>query len=357
MMKVAILTPFNRNYGGGEVYINNLCRILNEEKKLDCVLLTPDDSIFDCKLLKIRDISSYFKLFKSSVYLLRFLRSHKFDILILNDIFISQFSWFIKKLTKCRVISLIHGEISYNRVNNPFLSRLITKIRAKLIWFGSDEIFSVNKSNLRYFKSKVTVIGNFLDKNFYSLVLQYENCAIEKIYDFIYCGRITGVKNLDKLICIFKQYVEQYDINSKLIIVGDGENLNHIKEMINKLKLEKNIALTGFVNRKELIKYYYQSKVLLLLSKSEGFPTVVLEALACGLPCIAINKGSISEVIINGYNGYIFDEVEGEEKSICVAMKELAMNNYKYYSNCKESVCNYLEDEFKERVLKKIVAE
>ena len=357
MKKAAILTPFNKNYGGGEIYINNLCRILNEEEKLDCVLLTPDDTFFDCKLLKIKDISSYFKLFKNSIYLLRFLRSHKFDILILNDIFISQFSWFIKKFTKCRIISLIHGEISYNRFNNPFLSRLVTKIRAKLIGIGCDEIFSVNRSNLKYFRNKITVIGNFLDKNFYSLVSQYENCKMQKIYDFIYCGRITGVKNLDKLICVFKQYVEQYDINSKLIIVGDGENLNRIKEMIDKLELKKNITLTGFVNRKELIKYYYQSKVLLLLSKSEGFPTVVLEALACGLPCIAINKGSVSEVIINGYNGYVFDRIEGEENSICLTMRELAINNDKYYLNCKKSVNNYLEDKFKERVLKKIVVE
>ena len=77
--------------------------------------------------------------------------------------------------------------------------------------------------------------------------------------------------------------------SAKLIIIGgfeSEENRNRLYELLSKLDLNNNVQVTGFVRDEEIAKYLSMSKVFVFPTRFEGFGLSVIEAMACGLPCI-----------------------------------------------------------------------
>ena len=92
--------------------------------------------------------------------------------------------------------------------------------------------------------------------------------------------------------------------NPKIIflVVGKGPDFNNVQLRIERLGIEKNFRLTGFVKNEDLPFFYNAADFFVLPSKSgEGLPLVALEAMACGLPVIATNVGGIREISMKDY--------------------------------------------------------
>lgn len=88
-----------------------------------------------------------------------------------------------------------------------------------------------------------------------------------------------------------------------LIIAGDGPDRDFLDKQINHLCL-KNVEIVGAV--KEISNMYLASKILVLTSRYEGFPMVMVEAQCFGLPAVSFDcKTGPSEIIINESTGYI----------------------------------------------------
>jgi glycosyltransferase involved in cell wall biosynthesis len=86
------------------------------------------------------------------------------------------------------------------------------------------------------------------------------------------------------------------------LVIGKGPDFNDVKAKVAQLGMEKNFVLAGFVSDEDLPSYYNAGDFFVLPSKSgEGLPLVALEAMACGLPCVATDVGGIGEVMISGY--------------------------------------------------------
>lgn len=115
----------------------------------------------------------------------------------------------------------------------------------------------------------------------------------------LFVGRIAQEKNLELLI----QAMNELQNNIKLLIVGDGPQLNALKSMSN-----QNIIYTGSIDWNDNIQYYYFiADCFATASQSETQGLTVIEAMAAKLPVIAINDESFANTVKNGYNGYIFD--------------------------------------------------
>lgn len=119
----------------------------------------------------------------------------------------------------------------------------------------------------------------------------------------LYVGRLSYRKGLFDLLECAKQIVRGQDV--KFVIVGKGELEKTIKSKIIKHRLENKIMLIGHVNYKKLIEIYQNATIFLLPSHYEGLPTVLLEAMSCGLPVVATAIGGCLDVIRDGYNGLI----------------------------------------------------
>ncbi|WP_046505511.1 glycosyltransferase [Paenibacillus riograndensis] len=128
---------------------------------------------------------------------------------------------------------------------------------------------------------------------------------IEGVTKIGFVGRLNKQKGLDLLIPILKS-IEPLLINKyKFTVIGEGEEKIHLLELVNKLKLNDCVEFIGPKSdiNSELIKFDF----LLLPSRKEGLPLVMLEAMACGLPVVANNVGAIYEVIQNKVNGFIIN--------------------------------------------------
>ena len=125
--------------------------------------------------------------------------------------------------------------------------------------------------------------------------------------DFVitFVGRIAKEKNIDFLIDAHKDLVKKQK-NIKLIIIGDGPELESFKKKAKRLNLEDNIVFTGKVPWEEVPIYYQLSSVFSTASTTETQGLTVIEAMAGGITPICIDDESFRNVIVDDLNGKIF---------------------------------------------------
>lgn len=120
----------------------------------------------------------------------------------------------------------------------------------------------------------------------------------------LYTGVLRARKGLFDLLKCAK-IVKQRRPESKFVICGTGPLLSNLKELVNTMGIQENVIFTGRVERKKLIQLYQGASVHVLPSVYEGLPTVLLEAMSCGLPVVATNIGGTRDVISSNENGLL----------------------------------------------------
>jgi glycosyltransferase involved in cell wall biosynthesis len=123
----------------------------------------------------------------------------------------------------------------------------------------------------------------------------------------LYVGRLTEEKNLFTLLRAFKEIKNGYD-NVTLLIIGEGELRNDLESFTLKKEID-NVRFEGFIENKELPRYYAIADVFVLPSRDETWGVVVTEAMACALPLILSDKvGCRGDLLKVGRNGYCFEK-------------------------------------------------
>lgn len=135
-------------------------------------------------------------------------------------------------------------------------------------------------------------IFNIIDKSRYRRELNY---SLEKKY-IIYAGHLEMVKGSDYLIHIYKKVLEKNN-NVEMFIIGDGNMRNEICDNINKENLKDKVHYIKHLPQDQLSIYIGMSDLFILPSRNEGWPCVVNEALACGVPVVGSNVPGIEEAI------------------------------------------------------------
>lgn len=139
---------------------------------------------------------------------------------------------------------------------------------------------------------------------------------------FLAAGRMVYAKGFDTLIDAFKIFAEKNQ-DWQLLLVGDGEDLPKLKEKIRKYGLENRIITPGKTDN--IQQYYLQSSVLLLSSRWEGMPMIVLEGLEMGCPVVAFDIDAMQPLVTDGVEGLIVKEKQDPEK-YAQAMLKIAEN-------------------------------
>lgn len=120
--------------------------------------------------------------------------------------------------------------------------------------------------------------------------------------DFVFC--FVGRLNKDKGLSELSEAFSKMPGNVQLLIVGDHDPSAPINpEVINFFESHPRVNLLGY--QKDIRPALYSSNILILPSYREGFPNVVLQAGAMGLPCIVTNINGCNEIIESEYNGWL----------------------------------------------------
>lgn len=161
-------------------------------------------------------------------------------------------------------------------------------------------------------------IERFYKENFNIKELQElkKNLGLRKD-DFVilFVGRLAAEKSVDLLIDAHVGICKKYP-HAKLLIVGDGPDIDKFKKQVNKLKISDNVIFTGKISWKEVPKYYAISTIFTTASKSETQGLTVIEAMAASLPVVCIQDESFEDAVIDGLNGYFFKNKRQYKKQI-----------------------------------------
>ena len=211
-------------------------------------------------------------------------------------------------------------------------------------------------------KKEIEVIPNFIDfTRFMKLDKEHFKKAIalnnEKL--LIHTSNFRKVKRVEDTIRIFHQVKQE--VNSKLMLVGDGPERACAEELARKLNVEKDVMFLGKQDAVEELLAI--ADLYLMPSESESFGLAALEAMACEVPVISSNTGGIPEINIHGDTGFLSDVGNVDEmarNALKILSNEDTLKRFKTNSLIqakKFDIANILPtyERFYEKVLKESV--
>ena len=135
--------------------------------------------------------------------------------------------------------------------------------------------------------------------------------------DFVilFVGRIAKEKSIDFLIKNLKAILKKVP-KARMIIVGDGPDMNELALLVRENKLDKHVTFTGKVPWSEIPKYYQLANVFVTASKTETQGLTVIEAMAAEKPVVAIKDESFELVMKDKQDGLFFETKEEYQRLI-----------------------------------------
>jgi glycosyltransferase involved in cell wall biosynthesis len=122
-------------------------------------------------------------------------------------------------------------------------------------------------------------------------------------------GRCRPEKNLTQFV-----KAALYDSKNQYVLVGDGEQLEQLKELS-----QGKVIFAGGVNNNDVPYWMCAADILANTSFTEGFPVALLEGLASGLPIVAPRVCGIPEIIEHGKNGLLSEPNDYKSTAECVS--------------------------------------
>ena len=204
---------------------------------------------------------------------------------------------------KGKTISWNHGDIydlKYKK-RDKFLQDRSYRYVNKIVAISQNTYNSIVEIFPKY-KEKTMIINNSIDLNdVYKKAEQH--IEIEKTnFTILFAGRFDENKNPDLLIETAKA-LKNKKIEFEMWLLGKGELQEKIENKIKLYKLEKECKILGY--KENPYPYFKKADLIMLCSKSEGFPTVLAEGLALGKPFVSTNVGGIQELSSDGKCGII----------------------------------------------------
>lgn len=257
----------------------------------------------------------------------------------------------LKNKYNYKLISRIHGYDIYEerRIGGYMpLKRQFTK--------NIDKIFTITNSANKYLHDIYGFDYGVLELSRLGVEDKNINTKANKdnILHIVSCSFLTEVKQVHKIIEALA-IVGKKNSTVRYIWthIGDGELYSFTSNLASKLlsKLSNvRYDFKGRMNNEDVYKFYQVNKVdvFINVSKSEGVPVSIMEAMSCHIPVIAPNIGGISDMVISGKNGILLsDQCKVNEIVLALEKKEYfhnintRSNAYNLFTKMYEASHNY----------------
>lgn len=219
-----------------------------------------------------------------------------------------------------KVMELHQSKLFHHQYNRSGLMGLADKVRA---WMDErlvrkfDRFVVLTQEDMQMWGEMpgIRVIPNAA--NF--IAEKYSDCSAKRV---IAVGRLDYQKSFDRLIQVWEK-VHQQMPDWRLDIFGQGEWQEMLQGMIDERRLQETVKLNG--PTKNIGQEYSESSMIVMSSHYEGFPMVMIEAMACGLPAVSFDfKCGPRDIIKEGENGLVVKDgdIDGLAKTMMTLMRD-----------------------------------
>jgi glycosyltransferase involved in cell wall biosynthesis len=325
-MKLLYIVPTINNEGGVARVLSVKANYLIEKLGYDVAILTQNKGNFPLFYSYNEKITFHDMILKGAFFQFfnEYRKSLKNQIAIIKPDIIIVCDNGLKAYTlpfildgKIPVIFECHGSkyIEEQESKNTFFSKLILELKYKFKNFGAnryDKFVALSSDSLGEWKvNNAIVIPN-------PLWFSTDKSSDLKNKKAICVARHTHEKGVDRLLDIWQKVIKTHP-DWKLDVYGKSAKNQALEKRIEKLNANDNI--TFYEPVKNINEKYLESSLYLMTSRFEGFPMVLIEAMASGLPCIAYDCPCGPRAIITDKNGYLIKN--GNENDFVKAIENL----------------------------------
>lgn len=180
---------------------------------------------------------------------------------------------------------------------------------------GPETMVEFYKKELNIKPEKMTLLYNDIDTSRFVVCSEEEKKELKKSVGIdenkkivLFVHRLTPMKRFYMQLPYVVEKEEFRKLNALLVIVGNGPDYKRIKEQVEKSKFKDLVKMIGEIPNKQIMDYYKMADVFINPSYSEGFPRVVIESMACGLPVVATDVGGTKDIVGQKQKEFIFDK-------------------------------------------------
>jgi len=257
--------------------------------------------IYSSKNTKLNTITAWFKAFFMII-------NERVDVIHAHSIVpITTVGGIAKLILRKPLVVTIHESHFIKGMSNPFY-----RILAKLSLSLTDSIITVSKD--RYERAKglvnkeIQLIPNSVDvkefKPYKSNILREEYNIPPNFKIILYVGRLAPVKGVIYLIRAIPE-IAKINKDIRFILIGEGPEKEQLLKEIQKMEIGNYVIFTGFKPNDQMPNYYNSADLVVLPSLIEATSISGLEAMACGKPLVCSSVGGLTEIIKDGYNGFL----------------------------------------------------
>jgi len=241
--------------------------------------------------------------------LIKVIRQRQAKLIVTHDFKSNLYGYFASKVTGCPLIVHFHG-FTAEGARVRFYSAIDRAVmrRCRAIITVAEQTKQLLTS-LGVGSTKVTVVINAVPPEAFETVTDESVGVVSDQKLVVAAGRLSYEKGFDLLVEA-AHLLKERGLKFNIQIYGDGPEKTALAKQINHLHISDRIGLAGF--RSDLRPVYAQAEFLVIPSRSESFPLVVLEAWAQGTPVVATPVGRLPELIENDVNGLLVRDMTPE---------------------------------------------
>ena len=301
--------------------------IKSDEKLLKPSIITYDDHGVQTHMIyikpKVRKTGTIIQIINSVAYAIKLVKTQKIDIIHAHSTLGGFIAYGVKLFTG---IPYVYTEHSTNFARGLMIGKEKWMTKKALTHASSITAVSEPLKNqmMTLTSHPVHAISNMVQNRFFETPLK--PTTESSSFHFFSCAYLTHKKGFDILIKAFSNVVK-LGHSMTLSIGGDGEEKDHLQQLVNELNLQNHVNLLGSLSRCEVLYHMQQSDAFVLTSRYETFGIVYLEALACGKP-IVMTKTDAYQRIVNDDNGIAIeiDDIEACSQ----ALIKIQQNSHRY---------------------------
>jgi teichuronic acid biosynthesis glycosyltransferase TuaC len=300
--------------------------------------------------LYLPKLSTISMILTSYVYIL--LKRLQFDIIhsyfLLSPGYLGvKLGWLFKKPVVVTAmgsdVNLMLDGFARRKILKPgMIQKIMVTLRTADLIVAKSDYLRMKMIELGVPRDKVRVINNGVSKEkFHLLDLKKGGAQDGKKRIILYLGNLYAEKGLEELLQAI-EILRRKRNDFSLWVIGDGLFKRQFSELIQRAGLEKFVRMEGQQPHEEIPRWINRSDVLCLPSHNEGFPNVLVEAIACGRPVVASDTGGIPEIVNDSKLGILVPPRDAEK--LACALEEALEKEWDYGMIAKSGERFYWEN-------------